>query len=444
MPSTLYERELPPLPPPKQLGTVLVIGGCGFLGRHVVDQLLNFPSEEQSSQNAQKKKVSLGPNKGRYEYDLPSLSSRYPPIDQAATTVHALDLRCTKNRLPGCTYHEGDITNADQLLTVFKTVQPDLVINTASPQFDAPHAILRKVNIDGTRTLLEVAGNHKSWSKDGKKRCRAFVHTSSSSVIHDAQSDLKNADERWPYHVPNKNEFYSETKAIAERIVLAANGTEEVGGMLTAAVRPAGITGEGDMGGIAYGLCKTAEAAPGWQLNMQLGQGDNLFDTTYVGNVVLGLLLVAEGLSTTSRRVEQSGVKDGGILEHERVDGEAFIATNDQPCCFWDITRFAYSRMGRDEVGGRDKVWALPEDFAALIGGLSEIFGALTGKKGKVTRQTVKYSCIDRYYSCEKLKRRCGYLPVVGVEEGMVRSVKWFKEWEESEAAKEGPEKKGQ
>ncbi|KAK5092124.1 erg26, C-3 sterol dehydrogenase [Exophiala xenobiotica] len=444
MPSTLYERELPPLPPPKKLGTVLVIGGCGFLGRSVVDQLLNFPSEKQSSQTAQTQSASLGPNKGRYEYNLEPLSTRYPPIDQAATTVHALDLRCTKNRLPGCTYHEADITDADQLRTVFKTVQPDVVINTASPQFDAPHAILRKVNIDGTKTLLDVAGNHKSWSKDGDKRCRAFVHTSSSSVIHDAQSDLKNADERWPYHVPNKNEFYSETKAVAERMVLAANGGEDVGGMLTAAVRPAGITGEGDMGGISYSICKTAAVAPGWQLNLQLGEGDNLFDTTYVGNVVLGLLLVAEGLLTTSRRVGESGVKDGGILEHERIDGEAFIVTNDQPCYFWEITRFMYSRMGREGVGARDKVWALPQDFAALIGGLSEIFGALTGRKGKINRQTVKYSCIHRYYSCEKLKRRCGYIPVVGVEEGLMRSVKWFRDWEENEAAKQGQEKKTQ
>jgi len=444
MPSTLYERQLPAPPPPKALGTVLVIGGCGFLGRHVVDQLLNFPSEKLNSQTPHSTSVSLGANTGRYEYELLPLSTRYPSIDQSSTTVHALDLRCTKNKLPGCTYHEADITDAAQLLTVFKSVQPDVVINTASPQWDAPHDILRKVNIEGTRTLLEVAGDHKTWGKDGKKRCRAFVHTSSSSVIHDAQSDLKNADERWPYHVPNKREYYSETKAIAERLVLAANGTEEVGGLLTAAVRPAGITGEGDMGGIAYGVCKTAAVAPAWQLNLQLGQGDNLFDTTYVGNVVLGLLLVADGLLKTSKRAGESGMKDGGILEHERVDGEAFIVTNDQPCYFWEITRFMYSRMGREGVCGRDKVWALPEDFAALIGGLSEIVGAVTGRKGKINRQTVKYSCINRYYSCEKLKRRCGYVPVVGVEEGLVRSVKWFREWEESEAAKGGQEKKVQ
>ena len=414
------------LPPPKSLGTVLVIGGCGFLGKHLIDQLLNFPSENKTSSQ-----LSLGANSGRYAHTLQPLSIRYPSYNQSGTKVHALDLRCTRNRLPGCTYHEADITSPAQLLEVFKKVQPDSVINTAAPQWDAKHDILKKVNIEGTRTLIEVAGGvHGAWSE--KKKCRAFVHTSSSSVIHDTQSNLAWADERYPLHVPNAIEYYSETKAIAERIVLGANNRDEYGGMLTASVRPAGITGEGDLGGIAHGLCQNASVAPGWQVNLQLGDGDNLFDVTYAGNVALGLLLVAEGLLTTSKRIEESGLKDGGILEHERVDGEAFNVTNDAPAYFWDITRFMYSRYGRAEVKGRDGVTALPEGFAGILGGLSEFVGMLTGRPGRLNRKTVRYSCIDRYFSCEKIKRRCGYLPVVDVEESLLRSVQWYKDFEAS------------
>ncbi|KAJ9660805.1 erg26, C-3 sterol dehydrogenase [Neophaeococcomyces mojaviensis] len=425
-----------PLPTPKSLGTVLVIGGCGFVGLHVVDQLLNFPSEK--AQPKSQSPISLGPNKGRYAFNFSALSTRYPSYDQQTTKVHALDLKCTRNRLPGCTYHEADITDAEQLLRVFKEVKPDVVINTASPSWEAPRKILQKVNVEGTRTLLEVAGGVKYGSWGGK--CKAFVHTSSSSVIHDAQSNLRNADERWPLVIPNEREYYSETKARAELEVLKVNGKDEVGGMLTSAVRPAGIVGEGDMGGISYGLCKTASVAPLWQLHIQLGDGDNLFDTTYVGNVALGLLLVAEALLITHKRKSEG---KGEILEHERVDGEAFIVTNDAPCYFWEISRFAYSRMGK-EIGGVDKVWALPEGFANVIGGLSEIFGAVSGRKGKINRQTVKYSCIDRYYSCEKIKRRCGYRPVVGAEEGWARSVDWFLEWDRQERERGTGEKKSQ
>ena len=433
-----------PLPPPKSLGTTLVVGGCGFVGRHLVDQLLNFPSE---SSLPQAKSISLGANTGRYSYNFAPLSGRYPSFDQSGTKVHALDLRCTKNRLAGCTYHEADITDAQALLEVFKKVQPDVVINTASPQWNAPPAILRKVNVEGTRTLLEVAGKmHGDWSSDGKKRCKAFVHTSSSSVIHDTQSNLRNADERYPLQVPNKVEYYSETKAVAENLVLQHNASPELGGMFTAAVRPAGVIGELDFGGFGHGITKTASVAPGWQCNLQLGEGDNLFDTTYVGNVALGLLLVAEGLLGTARRQRETGRDDGGVLEHERVAGEAFIVTNDEPAYFWELTRYIYSRYGREGVvvKGRDGVTSLPEGFAWLVGGFSELVGRLTGRQGKLNRQTVKYSCIDRYFSCEKIKRRCGYIPVVGVEEGLARTVQWFKDFEIEESMKSGQDKKVQ
>lgn len=413
-----------PLPPPKSLGTVLVVGACGFLGYNVVDQLLNFPSEATDRPAP----FSLGANTGRYEFDYVPLSKRYPSFDQSGTTVHAIDLKCVKNKLPGCTYHDADITNPDQLLEVFKEVQPDVVINTASPPVWSARELLRKVNVDGTKTLLDVAGGVKygAWSRDGKK-CKAFVHVSSSSVVSDASTDLKNADERWPLVVPNYREYYSETKAQAEVLVLQDNGEEEIGGMLTAAVRPAGIVGEGDQGGWVHAACKQASVSPAWQLNMQLGDGDNLFDATYVGNVALGILLVAEGLLSTARRINETKLPDGGVLEHERVDGEAFNVTNDQPCYFWEVSRFMYSRYGRPEVGGSPKIWTIPEDLAWVIGVLSEAFGMVTGRKGRLNRQTVKYSSMNRYFSCEKIKRRCGYRPVVGLEEGLARSVRWFK-----------------
>lgn len=179
---------------PIVLGKVLVIGGCGFLGSHLVDQLLNFPSEDKlpHSTPAALKKSFTKSETALLEF--PTLRSRYPVYEK--TEVHVLDLRCTHNILPRAIYHEGDICDPDSLLPIFREVKPEVVINTASPTFDAQRDILRKVNIQGTRTLLEVAGGlHGDWG--GK--CKAFVHTSSSSVVHDALSDLINADERWPY-----------------------------------------------------------------------------------------------------------------------------------------------------------------------------------------------------------------------------------------------------
>ena len=189
----------------KSLGTVLVVGGCGFLGSNAVDQLLNFPSEDSDASA-----VAPSANGGtihQADYTFPTLRSRYPSY--ADTAVHVLDLRCTHNRFSGATYHDGDITDPAAVLEVFKKVRPDVVINTASPTLFAPVPVLRKVNIEGTRALLEVAGGvHGDWGG----RCKAFVHTSSSSVVSNTIDDLVNADERWPLVIRNPMEPYSETK----------------------------------------------------------------------------------------------------------------------------------------------------------------------------------------------------------------------------------------
>lgn len=187
--------------PTVELGNVLVVGGCGFLGWHIVDHLLNFPSEKDAS-------ATLPKVQNDARFDVPSLESGYP---RSVAKVAVVDLRTTNNRLPGAQYHDGDITSVESMMAVFRAVKPDVVIHTASPSMlDGNKELLRKVNVDGTRTLVEVAGGaHGDWG--GK--CKAFVYTSSSSVVHDTQSDLINVDEEWPYVRGSKQlEYYSETK----------------------------------------------------------------------------------------------------------------------------------------------------------------------------------------------------------------------------------------
>lgn len=233
--------------------------------------------------------------------------------------------------------------------------------------------------------------------------------------------------------IPNPIEYYSETKALAEQIVLAANRNKDYNNLLTCAIRPAGIVGEKDYGGFSNGVLTTASVAPDWQLHFQLGEGDNLFDNTYVGNVVYAHLLAAEALIQTYDR----GVAP---LNHEKIDGEAFIVTNDSPAYFWDTCRYLWTRYGR--TVNPSKIWVLPEGFATFAGGAAEITNWITGRKGKLTRQSVKYACMDRYYSCEKLKRRLKYVPVVEIEEALSRSVRSFaieeREGKAAEASKKG------
>jgi sterol-4alpha-carboxylate 3-dehydrogenase (decarboxylating) len=86
-----------------------------------------------------------------------------------------------------------------------------------------------KVNVDGTKAVIAAVQSH------GVKK---LVYTSSAGVVYNGE-DLIDVDERLEYpEVPM--DAYNETKAEAEKLVLAANG---VNGLLTVAIRPAGIFG---------------------------------------------------------------------------------------------------------------------------------------------------------------------------------------------------------
>ncbi|OJJ46217.1 hypothetical protein ASPZODRAFT_67292 [Penicilliopsis zonata CBS 506.65] len=388
-----------------ELGTVLVVGGCGFLGWHIVDQLLNFPSEHDPS-------AAIPTMEGNEKFAVPRLSDRYPTYKAKVAVV---DLRTSQNRLPGASYHDGDITSTEQMLEIFRTVKPDVVIHTASPSpIGATKELLHKVNVEGTRTLVEVAAGERG---DWGGKCKAFVYTSSSSVVHDTQSDLIHVNEDWPYmRGPLQQEYYSETKANAEELVLKHNKAE-ASTMLTTAIRPAGIFGEKDTTITQNMLDHVSKASP-FVLRMQLGDNENLFDFTYVGNIAYSHMLAAYYLLSTYTRLESGR---GLPLDHERVDGEAFNITNDSPIYFWDMTSAISALAGKPVEPAQ--VISLPEWLLQPIGGIAETVLGLFGKTPRLTRRAVRYSCMTRYYSIEKARARLGYLPIVPLDEGVQRAV---------------------
>lgn len=154
------------------LGRVVVIGGCGFLGHHVVNLLLR-------SWNC--------------------------------SHVCVMDMQCIKNRRPesdGVEYVDANITDSDQLVKEFGRVQPDVVIHTASPPAqgsgNVSHDLFRRVNIEGTHNVVAAC------QQTGVK---ALVFTSSASIMSDNKNDLINANETYPViRGKMQSEYYSETK----------------------------------------------------------------------------------------------------------------------------------------------------------------------------------------------------------------------------------------
>ena len=358
-----------------EIDSILVVGGCGFLGHHIVSQILQ---------------------------SKPSLSSN----------ISVLDLRTIRNRLPGVSYFDGDITSATAVESVLQATKPAVIIHTASPVVSKSSTDLyEKVNINGTQNLLECAG---------KMGVKAFVYTSSASVVHDSVSDLENADESFPIlRSPQQKELYSHTKGVADDLVRAANRKH---GMLTVSIRPAGIFGEGDVQMIP-GMLKAYYEG---KHKYQLGRNTNPFDFTYVGNVAHAHILAAKQLLAESKQ-SVIPTKESAVLAERRIEGEAFFVTNDEPRYFWDFARAVWRVAG--DTRDPKRAWIIPKSIGLVLATLFEwifwliFFGT---KEPSLTRQKVKYSCMTRTYRIDKIKARLGYRPQVELDDAIKRSVQWF------------------
>jgi sterol-4alpha-carboxylate 3-dehydrogenase (decarboxylating) len=215
-------------------------------------------------------------------------------------------------------------------------------------------------------------------------------------------------------------------QAIAETSVLAANRSASHPKLLTCAIRPAAIFGEGDVQVIPGTLSAYTTNKTGFQL----GDNNNLFDFTYVRNIAHAHLLAAYALLSTSSL-------STAPLDHEKVDGEAFIITNDQPVYFWDFARAVWKAAGNEK--GTEHVWVIGKDVGLVLATVVEWAVWAIGRDTPFKRRIVRFSSMTRYYDCGKAKRRLGYRPIVSLQEGIQRAVGFW--LEEQKAARE---KKGQ
>ncbi|EAW20260.1 C-3 sterol dehydrogenase/C-4 decarboxylase family protein [Aspergillus fischeri NRRL 181] len=300
----------------------------------------------------------------------------------------------------GC---KRDLTDVHAMRQIFHEVKPDVVIHTASPKFDTPNHIMYKVNVEGTKNLVQIAQGSGTHS---------FVYTSSASVISDAKSDLKNADETYPVILGDQQpEFYVHTKALAETYVLSQNrrSGDTSPHFLTCAIRPSGIFGVGDL----VVLSGILNAYFRGQTKVQIGDNKNLFDFTENTNVAYGHYLAATALVGCQKDLPGDDTK---------VDGEAFFITNDEPRCFWDFTRLVWGYAG--DTTRPEQVWVISRTWALLLAGLLEwIFWALCLGQAPLTRTKVRLSCMTRYFCIDKAKKRLGYKPLVGLEDRLRTAV---------------------
>ncbi|KAL8372140.1 hypothetical protein RB595_001777 [Gaeumannomyces hyphopodioides] len=392
------------------LGDVLVTGGSGFLGYHLVGQLL---------------------------------------ADPECGAVHVLDRVAddgSGNHHAGATYHACSVEDAAGVRALLSSARPRAVFHCASPNFLFPDEAGRRrgrraaadqfeSNAEGTRVLLDEA-----------RRCGSVAALVFSATI-DMYRDPPHVDgdETLPTWADVDDgpgppeEAYARSKAAANKLVLAANepGSPSPSAAAAAGGRPplktaslvlAHAYGERDSQMLRTTL--DTSARPGVPF-VQIGAGDNAIEVVDVANSAAALRLAAKALLDPARA---SG----------RVDGEAFNVSDGHPVPFWHHVRVMYDAAQRHYgTQGEPRVIVVPGwamRAAVWIAGWALAVFTLGRVRPpmSLSKAALMYTLHTHTYSTRKIRERLGFKPVADHDAVVAAAVEWeLKRREaETEAAK--------
>ncbi|MDP2310158.1 MAG: NAD-dependent epimerase/dehydratase family protein [Pseudomonadota bacterium] len=279
----------------------------------------------------------------------------------------------------------GDVADAGAVLAA--AAGTDIVFHVAAKAgVWGKQADFERSNVTGTENVLAACKAH------GIAR---LVYTSSPSVVFDGvdQVDVSEA----PYPVRHEN-HYADTKARAERLVLAANGPD----LATIALRPHLIWGPRD----PHILPRLLARARTGRLR-KVGSGTNRVSITYVDNGAAAHIQAADALAPGAP-----------------CAGRAYFVNDPVGVALWPWLNDLFGRIGVPAVGG-----SVPVGVARAAGALAEAVWWLFGLAGDppMTRFVASQLGTSHTYDVGPAVRDFGYTPEVGPEEALERTAAWWK-----------------
>jgi 2-alkyl-3-oxoalkanoate reductase len=245
----------------------------------------------------------------------------------------------------------------------------------------------RSINVDGTANLVTAARNA------GIVR---FVHVSSPSVAHRGEPIVgAGADEAV---TGRKGAWYAESKAIAERAVLAANTAD----LAVVAIRPHLIWGPGDTQLVG----RIVERAKAGRLAL-VGGGMALVDTTYITNAATALVAALDA------------VHPGALCA-----GKAYVIANGEP------------RPIRDLVAGICAAAGVPFAPKYVPLAAAKVGGSLVERVWKATRRTdeppltrflAEQLGTAHWFDPRPAHDDLDWQPTVTIDEGLAALATWFR-----------------
>ncbi|MCZ2128108.1 MAG: NAD-dependent epimerase/dehydratase family protein [Anaerolineales bacterium] len=282
---------------------------------------------------------------------------------------------------------QADITQAERLKDLFKG--QEVVFHCAAlPTPWGRYEDFYQANVVGTRNVAQAC------LENNVKR---LVHVSTPSFYFDYRSRLnvKEADVLKKPITP-----YAVTKLLAEAEVDKAFAA----GLPVVSIRPRALFGEGDTV-VFPRLIKTIQSG---KLAI-LGDGQNVIDLSYIGNVLDALLLCVNSPASTL--------------------GKKYNISNGEPVKIWDVIFYLCDQLGYPRPTKR-----IPLGVTLAAAMATEFIYSL--KPGRpeppLTRLSVSLLAYSSTVDISAAKNELGYNPTVPVFEGVDR---FLKQWKAEQAA---------
>ncbi len=280
---------------------------------------------------------------------------------------------------------QGDIGDREAVLQA--AAGCDVVFHVAAKAgVWGSYADYYRANVTGTENVLAACRAH------GIGR---LVHTSSPSVVFDG-NDVEGGDETLTYPA-HYEAHYPRTKALAERLVLAANDAH----LATVALRPHLIWGPEDN----HLVPRIIARAKAGKLR-RIGNRPCPVDTVYVDNAAQAHLLAADRLAPGSP-----------------VAGRAYFISNGEPIPLWEMVNRILA------AGGLPPVTRTVSPLVARAAGvICEGLWTLLRLPGEppMTRFLAKELATAHWFDITAARRDFGYQPAISIDEGLVRLAAWL------------------
>ncbi|KAL6533849.1 3beta-hydroxysteroid-dehydrogenase/decarboxylase isoform 2 [Orobanche hederae] len=362
----------------------VVTGGRGFAARHLVAMLINYGMfSVRVADLCPSIKLDADEENGVLGEALKSGRAQYV----------SADLRDKSQVLKACQGAE----------VVFHMAAPDSSINN--------HQLHHSVNVLGTQNIIDACVELK---------IKRLIYTSSPSVVFDGIHGILYGDESMPYPAKH-NDSYSATKAQGEALVMKSNGSN---GLLTCCIRPSSIFGPGDK----LLVPSLVAAARSGKSKFIIGDGNNMYDFTYVENVAHAHICAERALAS-----------EGTVAE--KAAGQAFFITNMEAIKFWEFMSLILEGLGYERPNIK-----IPATVMMPIAHMVEMIYKLLAPYGmkvpQMTPSRIRLLSRSRTFDCSKANELLGYTPIVPLQEGIRRTIESYPHLRaDDRTTKEGPSK---